>query len=134
MNAPTDDADVLEESLQWLKHHIWRKWGDQTSFDAFTRLLAKNIRAPGWTDFDHFPVERHQIRSYREKRTTEELARLPRGHDRNRPVHRGGPIIIAVHEGQERVLDGNTRINYWISQGNTDYHDINVHIVETTEY
>ena len=131
MNAPTDDPDVLEDTLRWLKAHIWPKWGDRTPFDAFRRLLAKNINAPDWTGFDHYPVEKHQIRSYREKRTTEELTELPRGHDNAAPKQQNCPIIIAIHEGQERLLDGNNRINLWINQGNADEHDVNVHIVET---
>ncbi len=133
MNAPTDDADVLEDTLYWLKFHVWRELGDRTPLDVFKRLLAKKIKAPDWKDTDHYPVARHQIRSYREKRTTEEIARLSRGHDKLQPMTRGGPIIIAVLDDQERLLDGNTRINLWISQGNTDQHDVNVHIVETTE-
>ena len=119
MDAPIDDFDVFEDTLQWLKFHIWRKLGDETPFDAFRRLLAKNIGAPGWKDTDHYSVERHQIRSYREKRTTAKLAHLPRGHARDKPKNINCPIIIAVVDRQERLLDGNTRINYWVNEGNS---------------
>jgi len=125
------DDEILHETLQWLRAHTLTKWGDQNPWDAFNRLLAKNIKAPGWKNGDHMDIQPHQIRSHREKRSTDELTRFLRGHDRVNPQRTDCPIIVAVYEGEERLLDGNNRINYWVKQGNTEDHDVNVHVIES---
>ena len=76
-------------------------------------------------------IELHQIQSHREKRSTEELAEFQRTHTRDSPKRQGCPIIIAVFQGEERLLDGTTRINLWVKEGNTELHDVNVHIIES---
>ena len=35
---------------------------------------------------------------------------------------------------RQRLLDGNNRINVWINEGNTDQHDVNMHIVDTEDW
>ena len=114
------DDEILEETLYWLRAHTINKWGDQTPWDAFNRLLAKSIRAAGWKDGDHMDIQPDQIRSHREKRSTEELARFHRIHTRDAPKRQDCPIIIAVYQGKERLLDGTTRINLWVKQKSTN--------------
>ncbi len=98
--------------------------------DVFNRLLAKNIRADGWKEADHMDIEPHQIRSHRETRSTGELALLPRSHTGCEPLLKDVPIIIAVYEGKERLLDGTARINLWVREKNTEPHDVYVHVIE----
>jgi hypothetical protein len=127
------DDEILDESLRWLWAHTLTKWGDRNPWDAFNRLLAKSISAPGWKDGDHMDIQPHQIRSHREKRSTDELAKFPRPHCRDNPLREDCPIIVAVYEGEERLLDGHTRINYWVKQRNTEDHDVNIHVIEQSE-
>ena len=70
------------------------------------------------------------MRSRREYRTTEQLSQLAVGHDRDKPQHLGGPILVFDYEGEERVLDGNTRINYWNGSGNTEQHLVHIHWID----
>jgi hypothetical protein len=80
---PVDD--VLKESLFYLTFHLHREWGDKEAFDVFNRLLAKRLQPAGWTKHAHLDVKPNEIRSHRERRTTNELARLARGHTRTKP-------------------------------------------------
>ena len=128
--ATTDD-EILDQSLDLLRYHYHPEWDDRSPLDVFNRLLAKNIRAPGWTDTDHMDIKPLQIRSHREKRSTGELARFHRPHGLDDPHREDCPIIIAMYEGKERLLDGHTRINYWFKQGNIGDHDVNVHVIES---
>jgi hypothetical protein len=121
---------VLKETLECLRWHFHPEWRDRTPFDVFTRLLAKSLRSSGWTESDHINMLPYRIRSYREIRTTAELAQLERGHTQDTPQYKHGPIIIAVYEGQERLIDGASRINLWVRQQNKDLHVVHVHVIE----
>ena len=123
------DDPIFVESLNCLKYNFHEEWGDTSLFDVFTRLLAKQIKAPGWTNTDHELVIPSQIKSEQQNRTTEQLAGLRRKHDRYEPENELGPIIIALYKGEERLLDGTTRINKWIKEQNKDEHSVNVHTV-----
>ena len=120
---------LLEESLRCLRAHLHPKWGDRTPLDVFNRLLAKNIRPSGWTTNTHFDINADQIRSRRERWTTETLGKLVRGHNSTAGQDFGCPIIIAEYGGVQRVLDGNHRINRWVAAGDTRVHDVNIHTV-----
>ncbi len=122
--------EILDATLKCFDPwHQSRGKGDRSPFDAFHRLLAKNVRI-GADHNLHCIVSPAQIRSERQIRSTEELAKLTRGHDRTAPSSTDGPIIIAVYRGQERVLDGSSRINYWVKTRNTEPHVVHVHHVE----
>lgn len=123
------DDEIFAETLRWLRFHIWPALGDTTPLDAFNRLLAKNVRPDGWEPTHRFAVTPEQIESRREYWTTSALARIARAHDRARPRNTECPIIIAVYDGTERLLDGNTRINYWVQSGNVERHQVNIHVV-----
>jgi hypothetical protein len=126
----TDDA-ILDETLMWLRAHCHQEWGDHAPIDVFNRLLAKSIRAEDWKEGDHLEINESQIQSLREERSTQELALLRRSHDRFQPAREDCPIIIAVYEGKEWLLDGTTRINLWLRQRSTQAHPVNVHILES---
>ncbi len=127
----TTGDKILDQSLDLLRYHYHPEWDDRSQIDVFNRLLAKNIRAQGWKKTDHMDVKPHQIRSKREKRSTGELARFHRPHGLDDPHCEDCPLIIAVYNGKERLLDGHTRINYWLKQRNTEDHDVNVHVIES---
>ena len=54
---------------------------------------------------------------------------LPRGHSDVRGVDIPCPIIIAEYEEVQRVLDGNHRINRWVTARDTRDHDVHIHTV-----
>ena len=118
---------LLEESLRCLRAHLRPEWGDRNPLDVFNRLLAKNIRPSGWTTNTHFDITADQIRSRRERWTTETLGKLVRGHNSTDGQDFSCPIIIAEYGGVQRVLDGNHRINRWVGAGDTRVHDVNIH-------
>jgi len=99
--------------------------------DVFNRLLAKNIKASGWGKSDHMEITPQQIRSRRERRSTRVLSHFYRPHRLDDPHCEDCPLIFAVYKGEERLLDGHARINYWVKQRNTDDHDVNVHIIKS---
>ena len=125
-----EEDRILFETLMALRWHYHPEWGDRAEFDVLTRLLAKNIKRDDWTKYHHEPITVEQVRSRSEKRTTEQLLQLSIGHPRDKPQHLDGPIIVFDYEGEERLLDGNTRINHWIEKGNTERHLVHVHWVE----
>lgn len=120
---------LLEESLQCLRAHLHPEWGDRNPLDVFNRLLAKNIRLSGCTTNTHLDITADQIRSRRERWTTETLGKLVRGHNSTAGQDFGCPIIIAEYGGVQRVLDGNHRINRWVGAGDTRVHDVSIHAV-----
>lgn len=122
--------DILNHSLYCLRWHRKAKYGDAQPFDVFTRLLAKNIRPPGWTDYTHLNIQYHQVRSRKEEKSTADLAKITRhagvdGEDFD------CPIIIAEYQGI-RLLDGNHRINRWVRDGDTTMHDVHIHTIDGT--
>lgn len=120
---------LLEQSLQCLRAHLHPEWGDRNPLDVFNRLLAKNIRPSGFTINTHLDITADQIRSRRERWTTETLGKLVRGHNSTAGQDFSCPIVIAEYGGEQRVLDGNHRINRWVGAGDTRMHDVNIHAV-----
>ena len=122
--------EILAETLEVLRYHVWRDRGDKTSLDVFNRLLAKQINGPDGDPLARMNFSPEQIRSSREQRTTSELAGFPKWHDHDNPNKTDCPIIVAVFNGTEYLLDGHTRINYWQKIRDEGPHDVNVHIVD----
>jgi hypothetical protein len=129
VTMPASTDAILDQSLECLSWHFHPEWGDQSPLDVFNRLLAKSIEPAGWTHNTHLDIQRHQITSRREQWTTETLGRLVRGHGSSAGGDFGCPIIVAEYEGQQRLLDGNHRINRWIAVGDMRVHDVNIHTV-----
>ena len=121
---------IPDETFACLAAHLHPEWGDRTPLDVFNRLLAKNLQPPGLTPCTHLDIRCHQIRSSKVWRTTDELARLAeQGH---RGAHGRGasqPVVIALYDNQERLLDGNHRINWWQSLDDHELHEVNLHEV-----
>ena len=44
------------------------------------------------------------------------LHELERKHERTKPRHPGGPIVVLLYEGKKYVIDGNRRVNVWIER------------------
>ncbi|MCZ6763027.1 MAG: hypothetical protein O7C03_08485 [Gammaproteobacteria bacterium] len=126
--AVIDTGDrILDESIYWLSAHFHPEWGDRVPFDVFNRLLAKNIRPRDWKNTDHMDIRVDQISSERQSRSTAELSQFDRPHAGDKPKKTDCPIIVAVYDGVERLLDGNTRINYWVKIGAAGGHTVHVH-------
>lgn len=125
-----DSDPILKETLDHLRYHFHPEWRDRTPFDVFTRLLAKKIRAPKWKPSDHEPVKPSRVTSERQIRSTEQLAKLVHAETQDQPWNESGPIIIAVYRSKEWLLDGATRINKWMREGNDDDHTVHVHVIE----
>ena len=106
---------ILIQTLQCLSPHRKPHWGDHTPLDVFNRLLAKNVRAAGWTDQTHCDIREEEITSRQEAWTTDALGRLPRAHTEVAPQDWQGPIVLVEFEGMLRLIDGNHRINRWVA-------------------
>jgi hypothetical protein len=74
-------------------------------------------------------IKRDQVRSRREQWTTDALGRLARGHSSTVGKDFDCPIIIAEYDGIQYVLDGNHRINRWVTAGDPRVHDVNIHTI-----
>ncbi|TAK72249.1 MAG: hypothetical protein EPO19_02500 [Betaproteobacteria bacterium] len=120
---------LLEQSLRGLSAHLHKKWGDRTRMDVFNRLLAKNLRPPGWTKNTHFTFTEAQIKSRQELWSTDRLAGLRLGHSDPSGDDFECPIVIAEYAGEQRLLDGNYRVNRWKLLGDTKEHLVNIHTV-----
>jgi hypothetical protein len=121
--------EILDATLACFNPwHQQRQWGDRNALDAFCRLLAKNAIGRPWLKNLHLTIQTSQIRSERVMRTTVDLASafVP-GHRRDNPENVDAPLIVAVYMGRERLLDGNTRINYWLRNGDNSPHIVHVH-------
>lgn len=121
-------SEILNQTLDCLRSHLHGKWGDRTPLDVFNRLLAKNIRPPGWTANTHADLKQEQIASRKERWTTSALGNLHRGHSSQAGVDVPWPIILAEYDGM-RVLDGNHRINRWVASSDARDHDVHIHTI-----
>ncbi len=76
-------------------------------------------------------IQKNQIRSSKEKRTTEQLKKFIDDQRAEKQPKNGGhsPIIIARYNGEEKLLDGRKRITMWVDEGNTEPHKVNFHEV-----
>ncbi|CAN5291375.1 hypothetical protein BH11PSE11_BH11PSE11_08400 [soil metagenome] len=120
--------EILDESLEYLRSHLWEEWGDRTTLDVFNRLLAKNLKPSGWTKNTHANLQREQIASRKEQWKTDDLSALPRGHQDSSGVDVPWPIILVEHQGL-RVLDGNHRINRWVALNDQQLHIVHIHTI-----
>jgi hypothetical protein len=123
---------ILRVSLSCLLDHYHPEWGDRAPIDVFTRLLAKNIRPAGWSSVTHIDLRLEQISSRREQWSTAALAALPRGHSDASGIDIACPIVIAEYHGQQRLLDGNHRVNRWERMSDERLHDVNIHSIAGT--
>jgi hypothetical protein len=114
---------LIRKAFYCLLDHFKPEMGDKVPIDTFNRLLAKNIRPPGWKDVTHTNVTISQISARHERRTTQALAALPRGHNYTNGVDVECPIVIAEYQGQ-RLLDGNHRVNRWASANDQRLHEV----------
>ena len=124
----SDDV-IFDDSLRCLSAHCHPEWGDRLPLDVFNRLLAKNIRPDRWTKNTHLNIQPQQVASRQEQWTTNDLAKLPRGHGSAKGDDFDCPIVIAEYDGEQRLLDGNHRINRWIDAGDTRLHVVNIHTI-----
>jgi hypothetical protein len=58
------------------------------------------------------------------------LGQLSRGHESIRGDDFDCPIIVVEYNGEQRLLDGNHRINRWVASGNAALHPVNIHTIE----
>jgi hypothetical protein len=123
------DDVIFDNSLRCLWAHCHPEWGDRLPLDVFNRLLAKNIRNDGWTKNTHLTIQPQQVASRQEQWTTDDLAKLPRGHGSSKGDDFACPIVIVEYDGAQRLLDGNHRINRWIATGDTRLHAVNIHAI-----
>jgi hypothetical protein len=120
---------ILAQSLRGLIAHLHREWGDRTPMDVFNRLLAKHLRPEGWTKNSHFTFTETQINSRQEQWSTDRLASLRLGHSDPRGDDFDCPVVVALFAGEQRLLDGNHRINRWKLTKDTREHLVNIHTV-----
>jgi len=120
---------LLLQSLNCLKPHLHKKWGDRAPMDVFNRLLAKHVRPPGWTTNTHFTLTPDRITSRQEQWPIERLTTLRLAHSDPSGADFGCPIIVAEYAGEQHLLDGNHRVNRWKQAGDTGLHAVNIHTV-----
>jgi hypothetical protein len=120
---------LLEISLRCLMQHCHPEWGDRNGLDVLNRLLAKTFKPSDWTKNTHLTFQRGDIRARRERWSTEALGALTRGHSDASGVDIPCPIILAEYAGATLVLDGNHRINRWVSAGDKRIHEVHLHTV-----
>jgi hypothetical protein len=109
--------------------HFHPEWGDREPMDVFNRLLAKNLKPAGANKTTHANIRVEQISSRRERWSTAQLGMLHRGHSDPTGVDISCPIVLAEYCGEQRVLDGNHRINRWLRARDERLHDVNIHAI-----
>ena len=132
-SGPQQDP-VLEHTLEALRPHLHREWGDRDAMDVFNRLLAKHVRPDGWTNNTHLDIRPEQIRSRRELWGIDRLRQLTRGHRgvAGRDTRLDGPVVVVEYQGTMRLLDGNHRINTWVGRRDPDQHPVHIHTIDGT--
>ena len=108
-----------------MRFHINPGKGDRTPLDALNRVFRKVARRAGVSVLPKLHPSRCSIRMVRW--TTAELAeRVTPFHERSCPCSLDGPLVAVELEGKTHLVDGNTRLNYWVSRHGDRTHDVNV--------
>ena len=124
----TPDAKLIQ-TLRCLAPHTHPEWGDRDPWDVFNRLLAKMLTRKQCPPNTHMNIALRQIRSRREKWTTDQLGALPRLHSEAGGVDVDCPIIVVEFQATPVLLDGAHRINRWVAAGDGRLHEVNIHTV-----
>jgi hypothetical protein len=88
-----------------------RKESDHNAQAAMDRVAMKCI---GLCDRRSFNPGNCTVRE--EILSADALQNLKLYHNRTNPYHLAGPIIVLLYGGQKVVIEGNTRVNEWISR------------------
>ena len=113
---------ILNEVWGMLRFHCK---GNDTPEQTLNRLFHRNWRVchPGC---DQPPdVHAGNLEVVEESWATDDLAKLPLLHDGKDP--RGPsdlPIIVVAYQGEFCLIDGHTRTNKWVAEGNDEMHAV----------
>ncbi len=84
---------------------------DQTPQVNLNRIAANCIGI--W--FDSLNCTVHEVFL-----SLDELRQLKRYHDEDQPSRDWGSIVVLVYKGERVVIDGNKRVNKWVSEDSTE--------------
>ena len=130
------EETVLNETLDTLyRDHGMSPTGikHEDGLAVFNWLVIKSWLGKNPDTSEILNIERSQISSTKEKKSTKELREIQRSrkcHEWDKPQTRDGevsPIIIVEYKGEILLIDGSNRINMWSNNGNTDLHRVNFH-------
>ena len=133
----TMEETALEETFRILyRDHPKSPTGitHKDGLAVFNWLVIKSCLGRNPEPFEFLNIERSQIRSTREEKSTaelkeiQELGKPPHVRANPRPkVGKGSPIIIVEYKGKTLLIDGSNRINMWHRDRNTELHRVNFH-------
>ena len=108
--------ELWKEVYSQLKHH--QKPGiDRTPLQALNRVLKK-------VQFSDTPVvDPEKAKISLRNLSRDEVASLRPHHKRSLPVRIRWPIVIVRYREESYIVDGNTRVNWWLASSDTDYMD-----------
>lgn len=96
------------------------------------RLLDKKLTGGAHGNPAKFSFSENEIASERQTRTVEELKPFT-GHNRNVPYSTDGALVMVNYNGQDFLLDGNNRVNFWHAKGEKSKRlEINYHRIGGT--
>ena len=104
----------------------WHNKGSDTCIDTLNRLWRKNVQARhagGEALLDIPTVRDDMLMVSAEQWSLQKLAAVPRGHARAAPQF-FGPVVILDWFERFFLLDGNTRVNFWLAHKNEGPHAV----------
>lgn len=104
----------------------WHNRRDDTCIATLNRLWRKNVyvRGPNRKVLLEVPtLSEEMLTVHAEQWPLSRLAEVRRGHDRDQPKF-FPPIVILNWLDQFFLIDGNTRVNYWLRKGNAGPHAV----------
>jgi hypothetical protein len=111
----TPQTDLWQEAFNAFKAHHRGNDDEQATLNRIAaKCLAKRADAAVTNSFDPSNCE---IRE--EHLALDQLNELERYHDRRVPSRDVEPVIVLEYEGRRVLIDGNTRVNKWLSEGGT---------------
>jgi hypothetical protein len=104
----------------------WHNKGNDRCIDTLNRLWQKHseVRSPSGEILMDVPVLSEDMLSVSTERwRLDELAALNRSHFRDRPLS-FPPIVVLRWFDRDFLIDGTTRINFWLKLGNAGPHAV----------
>ncbi len=130
--------EILDNTLEQISNF---NKSNANPFEEFCRLVFKAIYTvnPPSDNPNKIGIKKENIISKQESKTIGELyllkERMPAKHYRNSPCLLGinNPIVIVCIDGNEFIIDGSNRINYWFGKGDlkkllqVNFHEVSRH-------
>ena len=107
------------EQLYCLLQHHQKKGRDNSPNDVLNRLFHEYV-----PQAKQFRLNEQNCYLSMEVWSTTDLANVTRRHDRREPREENCPVVVLLYGTQSYMIDGNNRVNRWVTNNKSSHHNV----------